>query len=260
MTSDVQTINEPNIRDQLIQSGWLNFMQWLAVITMTIDHIAKCIGFGVASPWISDSIGRLAFPFFAAICILHMMHMDNFRSYCFKLLKLAFISQIPYMIIFSQSGYTFNPLDMEWNTILILFIGVMVLGGIHYKMPVYVVLGIMPLVILDISYDGTGLVVMGTAYLIFKQLSGKGGSPLINLSVIVLATMFTSIISGLHVHMISPWVSSLFVLIAFAIMIFTVQLRLYEYPLPVMRMPQTLWHYFYPVHLAILIPIMVWVQ
>lgn len=259
MTSDVQTINEPNIRDQLIQSGWLNLMQWLAVITMTIDHIAKCIGFGVASPWISDSIGRLAFPLFAAICILHMMHIDNFRSYCLKLLKLAFISQIPYMIIFSQSGYTFNLLDMEWNTILILLIGVMVLGGIHYKMPVCVMLGIMPMVILDISYDGTGLAVMGTAYLIFKQSSGQGNA-FVNLSIVAMATMFTSIISGLHVHLISPWVSSLFVLIAFAIIIMTVQLRLYGYQLSIPRMPQKLWHYFYPVHLAILVPVMIWVQ
>lgn len=78
-----------------------NHLKIIALITMTIDHIAWLIYPGYQTNIISvllHIIGRLAFPIFA-YCIAEGYHYThNVNKYMKRLLILAIISHIPYMM------------------------------------------------------------------------------------------------------------------------------------------------------------------
>lgn len=73
-------------------------MQWVAIITMLVDHIGLV--------WFPDEpvwriIGRLAFPIYTFYVAVGMTRTRNRRLYVQRLAMLAVISQVPFSLLFN---------------------------------------------------------------------------------------------------------------------------------------------------------------
>jgi hypothetical protein len=74
-------------------------MQWLAMITMVIDHIGV-VWFPDESMW--RVIGRIAFPIYAYFVAVGMTRTRSPKRYLVRLLLLGIVSQIPYTLLFDD--------------------------------------------------------------------------------------------------------------------------------------------------------------
>jgi hypothetical protein len=73
----------------------INHIKLLAIITMVIDHIG--LFFFPHAIWMRW-VGRISFPLFAWLIANGAKHTRNFEGYLGRLLLLALISQIPFML------------------------------------------------------------------------------------------------------------------------------------------------------------------
>ena len=84
-------------------SGWTEWGKWLALITMTLDHVARYLlvpaGHDQAL-WVMDTAGRIAFPLFAAMVAWHALY-DTSRHwrYTRRLLIIGLVAQLPFMLL-----------------------------------------------------------------------------------------------------------------------------------------------------------------
>lgn len=82
-------------------NAWIAWGQWLAVLTMTLEHTARFVlpeSWGV-TPY-AILIGRTAFPIFAAMVAWHAVH--NTRDplgYALRMLVIAFVAQLPFQLV-----------------------------------------------------------------------------------------------------------------------------------------------------------------
>jgi len=137
-TEPVNSIGIPSTT----REGRLDFLKWIAVLTMVIDHIGYLF-----FPNITEfrMIGRLAFPIFAYLIAEGSIRTSNKRKYLERLLLFAFISQIPYMLVF-QTVYP--------NILFTLVIGLYFITITWYHIVVLVLIS----VFLPIDYEWWGLV------------------------------------------------------------------------------------------------------
>lgn len=73
-------------------------MQWIAIVSMLIDHIGA-VWFPDAPVW--RLIGRLAFPIYAYYVTVGMTRTRDRRKYVVRLAWLAAVSQLPFMVLFN---------------------------------------------------------------------------------------------------------------------------------------------------------------
>ncbi|MFA5869908.1 MAG: TraX family protein, partial [Candidatus Bathyarchaeia archaeon] len=66
-------------------------LKWVAIVTMTADHVGVVLYPEVAAYRI---VGRMAFPLFAYLLVLGMESTGNMRGYLTRLLLFAAVSQI----------------------------------------------------------------------------------------------------------------------------------------------------------------------
>lgn len=82
-------------------STWTGWGQWLALITMTVDHLARYVvpdAWGL--DWAGSSIGRIAFPLFAAMVAWHgLFNTRNPLRYARRILVIGLVAQLPYMLM-----------------------------------------------------------------------------------------------------------------------------------------------------------------
>lgn len=77
-------------------------LKLIAITTMLIDHIGAIFFPGVE--WLR-MIGRLAFPIFAYFISEGYIKTSNIKKYMLRLLIFAFISQIPFYLVFKNKFY-----------------------------------------------------------------------------------------------------------------------------------------------------------
>jgi len=77
-------------------------LKWIALITMTIDHIGA-----VSYPENSvlRMIGRLSFPLFSYLLVLGLESTRNVKRYFARLLIFAFASQVPFYLAFGREPF-----------------------------------------------------------------------------------------------------------------------------------------------------------
>lgn len=82
-------------------SAWTGWGQWLALVTMTLDHLARYVipdAWGLG--WVDSSLGRIAFPLFAAMVAWHgLFNTRNPLRYARRVLVIGLIAQLPYMLM-----------------------------------------------------------------------------------------------------------------------------------------------------------------
>lgn len=82
-------------------SNWTGWGQWLALITMTLDHLARYVAPEAwQMGWVGSSVGRIAFPLFAGMVAWHACFntRDPLR-YARRILVIGLVAQLPYMLM-----------------------------------------------------------------------------------------------------------------------------------------------------------------
>lgn len=82
-------------------STWTGWGQWLALATMTIDHLTRYVlPTGWELDWAGSSLGRIAFPLFAAMVAWHgLFNTRNPQRYARRILVIGLAAQLPYMLM-----------------------------------------------------------------------------------------------------------------------------------------------------------------
>ncbi|MFG6666960.1 TraX family protein [Halomonas sp. HNIBRBA4712] len=82
-------------------SHWTAWGQWLALFTMTIDHLVRYVLPGDwGLEWAGSSIGRIAFPLFAAMVAWHgLFNTRNPLRYARRIMVIGIAAQVPYMMM-----------------------------------------------------------------------------------------------------------------------------------------------------------------
>lgn len=93
-------------REQAIQqerpiSHWTGWGQWLALLTMTIDHLSRhVLPADHALEWTQVTLGRIAFPLFAAMVAWHgLFNTRDPMRYARRILIIGLAAQIPFMLM-----------------------------------------------------------------------------------------------------------------------------------------------------------------
>ena len=95
-------------------------LKLIAIVSMTIDHIGFAIFPETA---IFRRIGRMAMPLFAFQIALGFKHTSSRTKYIFRILLIAILSEIPYMLlIMARSSHNswelFEILKQSWHSML----------------------------------------------------------------------------------------------------------------------------------------------
>lgn len=82
-------------------STWTGWGQWLALTTMTLDHLTRYVlPSDWQLDWMGSSLGRIAFPLFAAMVAWHgLFNTRNPLRYARRILVIGLIAQLPYMMM-----------------------------------------------------------------------------------------------------------------------------------------------------------------
>lgn len=92
-------------------STWTAWGQWLALATMSLDHLTRYVlPSSWQLDWVGASIGRIAFPLFAAMVAWHgLFNTRNPQRYARRILIIGLVAQLPYMMMPRESdGFILN--------------------------------------------------------------------------------------------------------------------------------------------------------
>ncbi|WP_418041306.1 MULTISPECIES: TraX family protein [Paenibacillus] len=199
-------------------------MQWIAMITMLIDHIGA-----VFYPQVDELriIGRIAFPIYAFAVYIGYKHTRNVQKYIWRLFWIAVLSQVPFMAAFNH--LSLNVVWTLWSSLLVL----LVLDKLPNRLlviPIVIGAGII-MEITAMDYGMYGLLLV----LLFRYFQG----PILVLGHVLLTALYIQLHSS-SVQMYSV-VATLGIAIA---QYYGAGFRL--------KGPRWIWRYFYPAHLAII--------
>lgn len=205
-------------------------MQWIAMITMLIDHIGA-----VFFPHIIELriIGRIAFPIYAFAVYVGYKHTRDVQKYIWRLFWIAIISQVPFMAAFNH--YSLNVVWTLWSALLVLFV-IDKLPSKLLAIPIVIGAGWF-MEISQMDYGMYGLLLV----LLFRYFQG----PVLVVAHVLLNALYL-LLHNSSVQMYS--------------VLATAGIAIAQYYQAGFRMkgPRWVWRYFYPAHLAI-IAIIRWV-
>ncbi|MEI2284638.1 TraX family protein [Paenibacillus polysaccharolyticus] len=199
-------------------------MQWIAMITMLIDHIGA-----VFFPHVVELriIGRIAFPIYAFAVYIGYKHTRNVPKYIWRLFWIAVISQVPFMAAFNH--FSLNVVWTLWSALLVL----LALDRFPSKLisiPIAIGAGwLMEWSHMDYGMYGLLLV------LLFRYFKG----PVLVMAHVILNALYLM----LHYSFLQMYS-----------VIATTGIAIAQYYQAGFRLkgPRWIWRYFYPAHLAII--------
>ncbi|MGG4220713.1 TraX family protein [Paenibacillus jamilae] len=205
-------------------------MYWLAMLTMLIDHVGL-VFFPTDPAW--RIAGRLAFPIYAYALYLGYTRTRNIRSYMLRLLGLALISQVPYMLAFD----VYRP-NVIW-TLLVSLLALAAASRMKHWVSVSALYGLTALFmeLSQMDYGAYGLLLV----LIYQYTR----------SYMIIAAHFVLNVVYDMVHHANIQHFSL--LSSILIVCFATGESGFDG-----RVPRWLWRSFYPVHLAVIALIRIW--
>ncbi|SDJ92258.1 TraX protein [Paenibacillus sp. OK060] len=199
-------------------------MQWIAMITMLIDHIGA-----VFYPQVGELriIGRIAFPIYAFAVYIGYKHTRNVQKYIWRLFWIAVISQLPFMVAFNH--FSLNVVWTLWSALLVL----LVLDKLPVRLlgiPIVIVAGLV-MEMTHMDYGMYGLLLV----LLFRYFQGR---------VLVMAHLLLNVLY-IYLHSSSIQMYSV---------IATAGIAMAQYYNAGFRLkgPRWIWRYFYPAHLAVI--------
>lgn len=198
-----------------------NFIKFVAVVAMLIDHI----GAYLVPMEILRIIGRIAFPIFAYQLTLSYSLTSDKKGYLKRLLFFAIISQIPFYLL---TG------GVVLNIIFSLLLGFLAIWAIENKRVLFIYLLVVPLSFF-VEYSLYGLLIILIFYFINSDIQ--------KILLFSLLTFFNSFYHGYEIQ--------LFAVLAL-LFIFGPKIK--------MELPKYFFYVFYPAHLMIIYVIKIMIQ
>ena len=151
-------------------------LKWVAIVTMTADHVGVVLYPEVAAYRI---VGRMAFPLFAYLLVLGMESTGNMRGYLSRLLIFAAVSQIPFSLVNGVEPW--GKLDIFFTLALgLIMIHLIERGSVAFVVP------LVASVVVPVDYGAYGVATVLFFYLLRRnRVTGAGLFVLINLLLLV---------------------------------------------------------------------------
>jgi len=91
-------------------SAWTSWGQWLALITMTLDHVARYLATDAwGMGWVDSSVGRIAFPLFAGMVAWHgLFNTRDPLRYARRVMVIGLVAQLPYHLMPREAIFQLN--------------------------------------------------------------------------------------------------------------------------------------------------------
>ncbi|MGG4212372.1 TraX family protein [Paenibacillus alvei] len=205
-------------------------MYWLAMLTMLIDHVGL-VFFPTDPAW--RIAGRLAFPIYAYALYAGYTHTRDMQSYMLRLLGLALISQVPYMLAFD----VLRP-NVIW-TLLASLLALAAASRLKHWTAVTCLYVVSALVmeLSQMDYGAYGLLLV----LIYRYTRSY---------MMIAAHFVLNVVYDMvhHANLQHFSLLSSILIVCFA----TGESEFYSW------VPRWLWRSFYPVHLAVIVAIRIW--
>jgi hypothetical protein len=131
-------------------------LKWIAVITMTIDHIGAIL---LTEFNVLRIIGRLSFPLFSYMLVLGLESTRSVRNYFVRLFLFAFISQVPF-----YRALEVQPVE-HLNIFFTLSLG-LVFIHFHRKNPLLTLVPLLASTVLPLDYGIYGIISIGCMHLL----------------------------------------------------------------------------------------------
>lgn len=219
-------------------NAWIAWGQWLAVLTMTLEHTARFVlpeSWGV-TPY-AILIGRTAFPIFAAMVAWHAVH--NTRDplgYALRMLVIALVAQLPFQLVTSSD---------KLNVIFTMALGLLLTVPLLRQRYAYLCLGVLLAIVAipvapALEYNVYGLLLVPAFALAF-QPAPSHWQP-------ILAIPAALIGFQLNHHLVTNLVS-----LATVLGLLILALRFSGHVTAQLKaMPRSLWLSWYPLHFLII--------
>ncbi|GAA0377145.1 TraX family protein [Paenibacillus motobuensis] len=206
-------------------------MQWIAIVTMLLDHIGAAFFPGEL---IWRIIGRISFPIYAYALVQGFRYTTSYSKYMLRLTIITVLSQLPYQIALSRSGI---------NVVGTLLVAALLMRLLEHMRPgilsILLIAGCSLLIeVIPFDYGAYGLLLV----LIFRYAEKYQ-----LLFIHVLLNVIYLLVYGWVVQMVSIIPTLLIVLDP------TIWRRL-----ELIRMPRWLWRSYYPLHLLVLAAVSYW--
>lgn len=202
-------------------------MQWIAMITMLIDHIGA-IFFPTELIW--RMIGRLSFPIYLYLLVSGYHRTRSYPKYALRLTLLAIVSQLPYQYAFDTTRFNVIASLLVCLLVLKLLDSPKVFLFLKYA---GVIAAIFLMEWLPFDYGAYGLILC----LIYRYLTGEQ---------LMIAHFITEIAAMIRYKWSIQFIS---IMVSYVI---NVHPNLIQ-SLTKFRAPSIIWRSFYPLHLIILV-------
>jgi len=135
------------------------FLKWIAIITMTIDHIGAVL---YPELRVLRFVGRIAFPLFAYLLVLGLENTRNIRNYLIRLFIFAAVSQVPFFL-----ALDYAPFEML-NIFFTLGLGLMFVYFFQ-KASIFAFIPLLASFLINFDYGIYGLALIGCMALLRKN-------------------------------------------------------------------------------------------
>lgn len=233
----------------------LEFVKWLAILTMVIDHAGYIFGEHIDyMTW--RSVGRLCWPLIAWIVAMRLyVAPERTKGYLKRLLPWAIIAQAPYAFVFSAMKDPPLPWYNAFNIFFTIGLGclifMMVMAWQKSSLPkrAFFVLAIIAINIAAIKVDYGSFGVITIPVLAFLAQIKPKYSAIACGFMAAIANFFVLVTDDLLAKF---WIMALAPLAASAIAVYCLN----NY-LPMPRLPRWFFYAFYPLHLILLVILVV---
>lgn len=232
-------------------SSALAGLQWVAIISMAIDHAGKALFHDLI--WITVPLGRLAFPLFALMLAAHAYNTNKPIDMLVRLFLLAMLSQFGFYGLFGDDAVGFLHPEQRFNAVVTLMFGALSVMLIRYKLWYCLILPMGLAYVLNVDYGLPGVLLM-TMFACVQTANAKEKPVSMILIIFVsVALLLPSInLSGLK---LDPFNASALLGLTIGVLMFWHSWRWLSfsggvtYPL----MPRWLWRAFYPLHFWVIL-------
>ncbi len=245
-------------------SAWTGWGQWLALITMTLDHVARYLAtdsWGLG--WVDSSVGRIAFPLFAGMVAWHgLFNTRDPVRYARRTLVIGLIAQLPYQLMPREALFQLNicftlTLGLLAGAWLMQLTRRMEAQQLGYPRLALETLGVACAWYIAgfwVEYGHEGLLLVPFFMLAVRQLHRGGNSMLERLEAVAACLPILAIAGMMNS---SDMAKSITVATTFCVLLMASGVHRMV-PEATIKMPRRLWLAWYPGHFAVIAAILLW--
>lgn len=184
----------------------MKWIKWIAIVTMTIDHVGAFLIADDTARLVCRVIGRIAYPLFALMIAEGFRHTHDIKGYFLRLLLGAAISEAVMAVIWFAFGINFF---LQANVFIPLVLGLIALMLFATK-KWYAYLAVLPILVfaewVHTSYGAYGILLIVLFGLV-------GTLPLRTIGFVLLSAIFIDwplpellgIANGSQIHVFEKW-------------------------------------------------------